>query len=281
MSVVEHAPAKVNLVLRVGPRRGDGLHELCSLFASIELEDRVELNPAPGSEDVVICPGVKGENLAAGALRAFRGAARATEFGPVRVEIHKAIPVAAGLGGGSADAAAVLRAANRLAGHPLSGQELFELAVPLGSDVPSQLRPGHAIVTGAGEEVEPVTMREIDLVLVPQERGLATSDVYGELDRLRGAGELASPAVLDPEPLRELAGHTGLQLATGLENDLEAAALSLRPELAGGLATLEQLGALAARVTGSGPTLFGVFASAAEADAAASELPGAIATRTR
>ena len=117
-------------------------------------------------------------------------------------------------------------------------------------------------------------------MLLPQEQGLATGEVYGELDRLRAAGALAPPAALDPEPLRELACHTGLQLATALENDLEAAALSLRPELAKGLAALERLGALAARVTGSGPTVFGVFASAREAEDAARELPAAITTRT-
>ena len=248
MSVSEHAPAKVNLVLRVGPVRADGLHELCSLFASVELEDRVELDVAPAGEDVVVCPGVEGENLASRALRLFREAAPDAELGPVRVEIDKVIPVAAGLGGGSADAAAVLRGANRLAGHPLSGQDLHGLAVRLGSDVPSQLRPGHAIVTGGGELVEPVALQAIDLVLLPQEQGLATGEVYGELDRLRAAGELAPPAALGAEPLRELAGGTGLQLATALENDLEAAALSLRPELAEGLAALERLGALAARV---------------------------------
>jgi len=281
MSISEHAPAKVNLVLRVGRRRADGLHELCSLFASVDLEDRVELHTAAEGEDVVVCPGVEGENLASKALRLFREAAPDAELGPVRVEIRKSIPVAAGLGGGSADAAAVLRGLNRLAGHPLSGQDLHALAVPLGSDVPSQLRPGHAIVTGGGELVEPVALQPIDLVLVPQELGLGTGEVYGELDRLRAAGELAPPAALDPEPLRELAGHTGLQLATGLENDLEAAALSLRPELAEGLAALERLGALAARVTGSGPTLFGVFASAREAEDAARGLPHATTTRTR
>ena len=281
MSVTEHAPAKVNLVLKVGPVRADGLHELCSLFASVELEDRVELDLAPEGEDSVICPGVQGENLASRALGLFREAAPDAELGPVRVEIQKAIPVAAGLGGGSADAAAVLRGANRLAGHPLSGQDLHALAVRLGSDVPSQLRPGHAIVTGGGELVEPVALQAIDLVLLPHKQGLATGDVYGELDRLRASGELVPPATLDPEALRELTEHTGLQLATALENDLEAAALSLRPELAEGLAALERRGALAARVTGSGPTIFGVFASAREAQDAARELPGATTTRTR
>jgi 4-diphosphocytidyl-2-C-methyl-D-erythritol kinase len=279
--IAEHAPAKVNLVLHVGPPGGDGLHELCSLFASIELADRVEVHPAAEGEDAVLCPGVPGENLAARALHLIREAAPEAGLAPLRVEIDKAIPVAAGLGGGSADAAAVLRAANRIAGHPLSGQELQALAIGLGSDVPSQLCPGHAIVTGRGELVEPVALQPIDLVLVPQQRGLATADVYRELDRLRAAGELTTRVTLDPEPLRELALHTGLQLATGLENDLEAPALSLRPELADGLAALEELGALAARVTGSGPTLFGVFASAGEARAASEELPGAIATRTR
>src|SRR5437764_7868922 len=113
----ETAPAKVNLVLHVGPRRADGLHELCSLFASLELADGVTVEPADSDE--VVCPGVAGPNLAQAAIDAFRSAAK-SELPPLRVTIHKRIPVAAGLGGGSADAAAVLRAANRIADGGLS-----------------------------------------------------------------------------------------------------------------------------------------------------------------
>src|SRR4051812_38957676 len=108
----ETAPAKVNLVLHVGPRRGDGLHELASLFASLDLADDVTVEPA--GQDEVLCAGVEGPNLAQAALEAFRAASG--ELPPLRVVIEKRIPVAAGLGGGSADAAAVLRAANTIAG---------------------------------------------------------------------------------------------------------------------------------------------------------------------
>jgi 4-diphosphocytidyl-2-C-methyl-D-erythritol kinase len=109
----ETAPAKVNLVLHVGPRRSDGLHELCSLFASLELADELAVEPA--AQDEVVCPGVHGPNLAQRAIDAYRAAAGAAELPPLRVTIHKRIPVAAGLAGGSADAAAVLRAANKIA----------------------------------------------------------------------------------------------------------------------------------------------------------------------
>src|SRR3954463_13894905 len=143
----ETAPAKANLVLQVGPRRADGLHELCSLFASLELADGVTVEAAEADE--VLCPGVVGPNLAQAAIESFR-AAVAGELQPLRVAIDKRIPVAAGLGGGSADAAAVLRGANHIAGDPLTGEELVELAAQLGSDVPSQVDPRHELVRGGG-----------------------------------------------------------------------------------------------------------------------------------
>jgi hypothetical protein len=121
VTVVEAAHAKVNLVLRVGPPRADGLHPLCSLFAALELADEVRVTPcAAGGVDEVVCPGVDGENLAARAAAAFRIAAPEAGLPPLRIEIDKRIPVAAGLAGGSADAAAVLRADNELASRPRS-----------------------------------------------------------------------------------------------------------------------------------------------------------------
>ena len=275
-TVEEPAPAKVNLVLHVGERRDDGLHELCSLFASIDLADGVTVGPSPSGRDEVECiPPIDGPNLAASALGAFRQEA-APALPPLRVRIDKRIPVAAGLGGGSADAAAVLRAANDLAGRPLDGAALRELGARLGSDVPSQIEPAHALVTGAGEIVEPVRLPPMTLVLVPAEQGLATGDVYTEADRIG-----ATRQRLDPSGVRALANLSLDQLAQAMENDLEAAAMSLRPELDAVRAELLDWGALAARVSGSGPTVFGVFASPAAARAAAAGIARATVAALR
>lgn len=276
MSITETAPAKVNLVLRVGEPGPDGLHPLCSLFARIGLADEVTVEEA--ARDEVVCPGVRGENLAGRAIRALRHAAGPEALPPVRVQIAKRIPVAAGLGGGSADAAATLRAANALAGGPLGPSALSELARGLGSDVPSQLAPAHAVVSGAGERVEPVGLAPMGLVLLPDPDGLSTGAVYSELDRLRAQGEAPAPAGLDPGPLRRLAGRPPAHLATRLENDLQLAALWLRPDLAQRLDALRERGPLGALVSGSGPTVFGVFEDRAAAAAAAQDLPGALVT---
>jgi 4-diphosphocytidyl-2-C-methyl-D-erythritol kinase len=264
--ITEVAPAKVNLVLHVGPRRADGLHDLCSLFASLDLADGVTVEPAKA--DDVVCRGVSGPNLAQAALEAFRAATAgldpAIDLPPLRITIDKRIPVAAGLGGGSADAAAVLRAANAIAGRPLDAEALRAIGLRLGADVPSQVEPRHALVTGAGEGVEPVELPEMALLLVPSREGLSTKDVYDEADRLP-----STRAHLDPAAVRKLAEAPLATLARAMENDLEAAALSLRPELARTLAKLEEAGALAARISGSGPTAFGVFTSPVEAQSAA------------
>jgi 4-diphosphocytidyl-2-C-methyl-D-erythritol kinase len=270
MTIRESAPAKVNLVLHVGPRRADGLHDLCSLFASLELADHlvVEVLEAPAVDDEVICPRVPDPNLAA--------AAPGAHLPPLRITIDKQIPVAAGLGGGSADAAAVLRAANRLAGGPLDSAALRRIGLALGADVPSQVEPRHAVVTGAGEGVEPVELPDMALVLVPAATGLSTKHVYAEADRI---GSIR--ATLSPAALRKLAAAPLAVLARETENDLEAAALSLRPDLARTLAALEEAGALAARITGSGPTAFGVFATPVEAETAATLFSEALVTTLR
>jgi 4-diphosphocytidyl-2-C-methyl-D-erythritol kinase len=259
----ERAPAKVNLLLHVGPARADGLHELCSLFASIDLAD--ELTVEPAAADEVRCAGVDGPNLALAAVERFRAQA-APELAPLRVTIDKRIPVAAGLGGGSADAAAVLRAANRLAGEPLDTAGLRALGAGLGADVPSQVEPRHALVTGAGEVVEPVELPSMTLLLVPDDDGLSTAEVYGQADELG-----TTRSELDSDHVRALAGRPLAELANSLENDLEPAAVSLRPELGGRMEALREAGALTARVTGSGPTVFGVFRQGE-----APELDGAI-----
>jgi 4-diphosphocytidyl-2-C-methyl-D-erythritol kinase len=258
------APAKLNLCLYLGRRRDDGLHELRSLFCPLTLSDRIVVSE--GEADEVVCPGVAAPNLAETALADLR--ARGWSRPPMRIEIEKRIPVAAGLGGGSADAAAVLR----LARDELDG--VAELAAKLGADVPSQLDPALAVVGGAGEIVEPLDPpRHFGLVLIASEDGLSTADVYREADRLghgRDPDELDSIAA----ELRSAAdaGASPLDYRELLVNDLARAALSLRPAIGGALAALEDAGAEVALVTGSGPTAFGIFEDIAAADAAAGQL---------
>jgi 4-diphosphocytidyl-2-C-methyl-D-erythritol kinase len=185
------------------------------------------------------------------------------------VEIDKRIPIAAGLGGGSADAAAMLR----LAAGELGG--LGEVAAGLGADVPSQLEPAFSLVSGAGEGVERLPdPGEFGLVLIPQDRGLATADVYAEADRLAIGRSAAELDELEAE-LRTAAagGASPLEYAELLVNDLERPALSLLPEVSEALDALEEVGAARALVTGSGPTAFGIFEDIARADEAASALP--------
>jgi 4-diphosphocytidyl-2-C-methyl-D-erythritol kinase len=271
------APAKLNLCLYLGPRRqalpgararregGEGLHEIRSLFCPLTLADRILVTDADADE--LICPGVEGPNLASETLTALR--ARGWRRSPVRVEIEKRIPVAAGLGGGSADAAALLR----LARDEVDG--VAELAVDLGADVPSQLDPEFALVGGAGEEVEPLPPPgEFAAVLVPGEHGLRTADVYAEADRL-GLGRDLDGLYEIGRRLRAAAGGgaSPLRYAELLVNDLAAAALSLRPEIAAALSALEEVGAEVALIAGSGPTACGLFEDIAAADRAAGALP--------
>jgi 4-diphosphocytidyl-2-C-methyl-D-erythritol kinase len=260
------APAKLNLCLYLGRPRADGLHELRSLFCPLTLSDRIVVGDA--ERDEVVCPQVDGPNLVEAALAGLRD--RGWNRGPIRVEIEKRIPVAAGLGGGSADAAALLRLAR-------DEVALGDLAGDLGADVPSQLEPTLALVGGAGEVVEPLPApRHFGVVLITGDAGLSTAEVYAEADRL-GLGR--EPEELDAlaAKLREAAGNGDSPLAYRelLVNDLAEATLSVRPEIAGALHALRDAGAEVALVTGSGPTAFGIFEDVAAAEAAA----GALAPR--
>lgn len=264
------APAKLNLCLYLGPRRADGLHALCSLFEPLALADAIEVSAA--ERDEVVCAGIEGENLAARALTELRQ--QGWDAPPLRIEIEKRIPVAAGLGGGSADAAAVLR----LARDPTRGgagwiPDLAGIAAELGADVPSQLDPAFSLVGGAGEEVEKLPAPAPHaVVLLPGGSGLSTATVFAEADRLglgRGEEELDSLAA----GLREAAaaGGSPLDYADLLANDLEPAARSLRPDIGAALDALREAGAPLVLLTGSGPTAFGLFPTLAEAKSAAAQ----------
>lgn len=265
------APAKLNLCLYLGPRRDDGLHELCSLFEPLALADAIEVSEA--ERDEVVCPGVEGENLAAQALAALRE--RGWDGPALRIEIEKRTPIAAGLGGGSADAAAILR----LAQDPILGPsgptpDLGEIAAELGADVTSQLVPALSLVRGAGERVERLPdPAPHAVVLLPGGGGLSTADVFAEADRL-GLGR--SERELDElaDRLREAAGAgaSPLDYAALLANDLEPGARSLRPEIGEALDALRETGAPLAFLTGSGPTAVGLFPSLARAKSTAAQL---------
>jgi 4-diphosphocytidyl-2-C-methyl-D-erythritol kinase len=244
--VIERAPAKVNLCLFLGPTRADGRHELVTVFDSISLFDELEI--AEGSADEVICDGVAGPNLVADALAGLRAAGWSAP--PVRVVIRKRIPVAAGMGGGSADAAAMLRRAPRLS--PVRDDVLARIAVSLGADVPAQLRPGPSLGTGGGEILAPLPEPEPYGVLVlSQPFELATRDVYREADRLGLARS--------GEELAQLAAQLAARLPERLVNDLEPATLSLAPAIGIAIGAARGAGADDAIVCGSGPTVIGVF----------------------
>jgi 4-diphosphocytidyl-2-C-methyl-D-erythritol kinase len=277
-----HAPAKLNLGLYLGRPRPDGLHELCSLFEPLALADLLRIEEAECDE--VICAGVEGENLAARALAALRE--RGWDAPPLRIEIEKRTPVAAGLGGGSADAAAVLRLASaewvrsspyqlrESANAPGGLADLPAIAAELGADVPSQLRPALALVRGAGERVEPLPApAEHAALLLPGGGGLSTKEVFDQADRL-GLGREEAELDEIATRLRAAAGAGASPLAYPelLVNDLEPAARSLRPDIADALDALRGTGAPAVFLSGSGPTAVGLFPSITEAERAAATL---------
>jgi 4-diphosphocytidyl-2-C-methyl-D-erythritol kinase len=256
---------KVNLCLFLGGPRADGRHDLVTLFESVGLVDSLVITPRSSGSDEVICAGVSGPNLVTDALAGLRTAG--WNAPPVRVEIEKRIPVAAGMGGGSADAAAMLRYAPGLS--PVPRPTLEAIAARLGADVPSQLDPGPSLGTGAGEVVAPVdNLDDHSLLVLPQPFGLSTAEVYREADRLglaRSPGELASLRADLQRTLADLQTVMASELAPAplpdrlIVNDLQPAALSLAPEIGAGLELARESGAEQALVCGSGPTVIGVF----------------------
>ncbi|CAB4864484.1 unannotated protein [freshwater metagenome] len=269
----EIAPAKINLGLTLGPVRGDGRHELVTVMQPVALCDSVRLTPAGlgASGDEVHCPGVTGENLALAALRDFRARSGWTGAA-VRIEIDKRIPVAAGMAGGSADAAAVLRLAARAASVH-DDEMLREIAAGLGADVPAQVRPRRYLATGAGERLHALPdPAPFGILVLRAAFGLSTGDVFREADRL---GLPRSGAALEARSADLAAAlAAGSPLAPGdlLLNDLEPAALSLRPELGAALEEVRATGAVHALICGSGPTIIGLYPDLEGARAAAAAL---------
>jgi 4-diphosphocytidyl-2-C-methyl-D-erythritol kinase len=256
--VTARVPAKINLELLVGPLRADGYHGLTTIYQAINLHDEVTAEYADDWSVAVEGPGPEGvpadeTNLALRAARLL--AERADVLDPVTITIHKAIPVAGGMAGGSADAAAALVACEHLWQLGMDKFELEEVAAELGSDVPFLLAGGTSLGSGRGELLAPVLARgTYHWVLAVSEEGLSTPAVYAELDRLRGSADIADPTP-KPETLTALRSGDPRALAEVLENDLREAAISLRPRLGEILSEGLGLGALGGIVSGSGPTI--------------------------
>ncbi len=304
------APAKINLGLFVGPLRSDGRHELVSVMQSISLADELTLEWTPADADglassdarpadarpadapdgaakdgssavEVVCPGHPelggSENLAACALTRFCERT-GWQAKALRLTIEKRIPVAAGLGGGSADAAAALRLAARASGRE-DPKLLWELARTLGADVPAQVMPGCWLASGVGDvlhELSPAR-KPFGVLVLPLAIGLSTAEVYAEFDRLGKAREHGELAGLARRLCEARVGGVGLPIGELLYNDLQPAAISLCPQIEPELEQARLMGADVTLVSGSGPTVLGLFGGddgAGRARTAAARLAG-------
>jgi len=254
-------PAKINLELVVGPRRPDGYHDLATIFHAVSLYDEITVTPAP--DWAVTVSGAQSHlvpldesNLVLRAARLYADQVGVDEDEPhCHFHITKEIPVAGGLAGGSADAAAALLAMDTFFGMNGDRDTIEFLAAELGSDINFALVGGTAIGSGRGEQVAPVLGRgRYHWVLVPSEEGLSTPRVFAELDRLRGEAPVPAPA---PSPAMMQALRSGDLDALGgaLHNDLQEAACSLQPRLREVLAAGLEYGAKGGIVSGSGPTV--------------------------
>jgi 4-diphosphocytidyl-2-C-methyl-D-erythritol kinase len=289
-SVTVRVPAKINLQLAVGPLRPDGYHGLVTVFHAIGLFDMVSVAAAEADSVAVTGEGAgqvpaDGDNLALRAVRALR-AVVAAQAGPgVAVTINKRIPVAAGLAGGSADAAAALVACNELWRAGLPVRELCEIAAGVGSDVAFAVLGGTAVGRGRGERLTPALMpaARYHWVLAFADGTLSTPEVYGTLDRLRaangGAAKVAEPE-LSTELMAALRAGDLERLGRSLSNDLQAPAISLFPALRKTLDVGREFGALGALVSGSGPTCLFLARDARQATDLAVALSGAGVCRT-
>lgn len=268
--VTEMANAKVNLTLCVGKKRPDGYHQVETVMTGVALGDTVTLERHPGLRDELIClPPVTErveDNLCMKALRVFFAELGAREE-YVTITLTKQIPTQAGLGGGSSDAAAVLRGLRRLYAPQLSDTRLEEMAAQLGSDVPYFIRGGTVLATGRGEQLTTLPpMPPCWFVVVKPEEGYATGAMYSAIDRAGAAKWMDSQAVCQALAAGNLAG-----VAAGLDNDFQRVLPegSAVPEI---VETLRQAGALNAQMTGSGSAVFGLFRDREAAEAAAAAL---------
>jgi len=259
VTVTVRTPAKINLGLSVGAPARDGWHPVATIYQAVSLYDEVKARPADDGDFTITVTGEGQDVVPLGddnlAVKAARLLAKEAEIDSgVALSIHKTIAVAGGLAGGSSDAAGALVACDALWGTNASRDDLWRLAGELGADVPFCLTGGIAVGTGRGENISPVLARgSYEWVLAYAEGGLPTPDVYAELDKIRGDDEVAEAAVPD-DLMTALRSGDPYAVGPALHNDLEPAALRLRPALRRTMSLGEEYGALGTLISGSGPT---------------------------
>lgn len=265
-TVTARAPGKINVYFRVGPPRPDGYHSVASLYLAVSLyediaataradnEIHVSLDPASTAVNDPESFPLGEDNLVVRAARLL--SEHTGHYAGVDLRITKRVPIAGGMGGGSADAAAALVACNALWGTGLTREELARLGARLGADVPFALHGGAAVGLGVGDDLAPLLLRRrTDWVLVPASYGLSTPRVYGMLDRLRAGEDVPTPTEVDPDMIGALLEGDLEALPSLIANDMTRAALALAPELGVVRDMGEAAGALCALVSGSGPTI--------------------------
>ena len=269
---IADAPGKVNLFFKVGPLKDDGFHDVASLYLAVDLRETVtaqistdfsvKVTGSLGDFQLLGVP-TDESNLVVKVAKQIKAEAGTPEAIKVALGIDKHVPVAGGMGGGSADASAALVAVNELLRAGLPAERLHEIAATLGSDVPFALAGGAAIGVGKGDVLTPVDgVAPIHLVLILDDQGLSTPQVYKRLDELRAAREeqTESPEI-NRHIIRALQNGNPFEIAELLHNDLEEAAISLRPDLKIKMTTALQHGAIRTMVSGSGPTVLALAAS--------------------
>jgi 4-diphosphocytidyl-2-C-methyl-D-erythritol kinase len=283
-SVTVRVPAKINLQLAVGPLRPDGYHGLVTVFHAISLFDEVSVTPAESDSVTVTGENIRevpenDDNLALRAVRALRAEQRRRGAAPghdVSVAISKHIPVAGGMAGGSADAAAALVACNELWDAGLSQTALCEVGAGVGSDVAFAVLGGTAVGRGRGEQLSPalVAPARYHWVLALADGQLPTPAVYGALDRMRADTGVGAPE-LSNELMSALRAGDAEQLGAAISNDLQPPAIALFPALRKTLSAGREFGALGALVSGSGPTCYFLARDDRHATQLAASLSGA------
>ena len=280
------APGKINIFFKVGALQENGFHEVLSVYQALDLRETVTVTSADNwqvsvsgalSADQIAAVPTGEENLVVRAAKSIAELAGLEDPHPVNFEITKNVPVAGGMGGGSADAAAALLAVDELWCTGVDGESLLHKAAELGADIPFALIGGTAIGVGKGDDLEPIDdVNQLHWVLVPMDVGLSTPRVYAKLDEIRAARGENPELVATPSKPRELISALQFgdarEVARYLHNDLQEAAVALMPELSITMHAGLAAGALAAMVSGSGPTVAMLAESAAAAQSIANHL---------
>lgn len=284
--VVASAPGKINIYFKVGALQPNGYHEVLSVYQALDLRETVAVSESENwqvsvsgnlSDEQIASVPTGEDNLVVRAAKTIATLARLQTVQCLSFEITKNVPVAGGMGGGSADAAAAMLAVDKLWGTEIDGEALMNAAAALGADIPFSFLGGTAIGVGKGDELEPIDgVQKLHWVLVPMDAGLSTPRVYAKLDemrKLRGEDPEAVPAPVRPSDLiQAIQNGDAREVALLLHNDLQEAAVALMPELADTMQAGLAAGALAAMVSGSGPTVAMLAESEESAESIANQL---------